>query len=195
MKVEQLMTREVKVCTETDTLDRAAQLMWESDCGCIPVISANGDSGLVGVVTDRDIAMSAYTKGEKLRAVPIATAMAHKVIACHASDGISQAEAMMRDNQVRRLPVLDQNEHLVGILSLNDVAREAQREALGGKRAEVTGEGVCETLASVCRPRASREIVAAELEEERVRPTWSARRTGAATCGAARHQVWARYVK
>jgi CBS domain-containing protein len=99
--------------------------MWESDCGCIPVISANGDSGLVGVVSDRDIAMAAYTQGKKLRAIPIATAMAHKVIACHASDGISQAEAMMRDNQVRRLPVLDQNEHLVGD-SL------AQRRGAGG---------------------------------------------------------------
>jgi CBS domain-containing protein len=161
MKVEQLMTREVKVCTETDTLNRAAQLMWESDCGCIPVISTNGDGGLVGIVSDRDIAMAAYSQGKELSAIPIATAMAHKVVACHANDGISQAEALMRDNQVRRLPVLDQNEHLVGILSLNDVAREAQREASGGKRAEVTGEGVCETLASVCRPRASREIAVA----------------------------------
>jgi CBS domain-containing protein len=81
--------------------------------------------------------------------------MAHKVIACHASDGISQAEALMRDNRVRRLPVLDQNEHLVGLLSLSDVAREAQREAAAGKRAEVTREAVSETLASVCEPRAS----------------------------------------
>jgi hypothetical protein len=49
VKVEQLMTREVKVCTNADTLNRAAQLMWESDCGCIPGISGNGDGGLIGV--------------------------------------------------------------------------------------------------------------------------------------------------
>jgi CBS domain-containing protein len=161
MKVEQLMTRETRVCTDMDTLNRAAELMWESDCGCIPVISANGDGGLVGVVTDRDIAMAAYTQGKELSALPIGTAMARDVIACHASDGISQAEALMRDNQVRRLPVLDKEERLVGIISLNDIAREAQREAAIGKRAEVTGEGVMETLSSVCQPRPAREIVVA----------------------------------
>jgi CBS domain-containing protein len=161
MKVQQLMTREVKVCTESDTLNRAAQLMWKSDCGCIPVISANGDGKLLGIVTDRDIAMAAYTQGKQLSAIPVTTAMAHKVIACHANDGISQAEALMRDNQVRRLPVLDQNEHLVGVVSLNDLAREAEREASTGKRAEVTKDAVAETLASVCEPRPSRELAAA----------------------------------
>ena len=67
----------------------------------------------------------------------------------------------MRENQVRRLPVLDQNDQLVGILSLNDVAQEARREASAGKRAEVTEEAVAETLACVCQPRGSREIAAA----------------------------------
>ena len=161
MKVEQLMTREVKVCSDSDTLNRAAQLMWESDCGCIPIIRANGDSNVIGVVTDRDIAMAAYSQGKQLWAIPVTEAMAHKVIACHANDGVSQAEALMRDNQVRRLPVLDQNEHLVGMLSLNDLAREAQREASTGKRAEVTEGAVAETLATVCQPRPSREVAAA----------------------------------
>jgi CBS domain-containing protein len=158
MEVEQLMTRDVKVCTEADTLNRAAQLMWESDCGCIPVISANGDGGLVGVVTDRDIAMAGYTQGKQLWAIPVTAAMAQKVIACHVDDGISQVEASMRDNQIRRLPVLDQDERLVGIVSLNDIAREAQREAFSGKRAEVSEDAVAKTLACVCQPRSSREI-------------------------------------
>lgn len=158
MKVEQLMTREVKVCNEADTLNRAAQLMWDSDCGCIPVISANGDGRLIGVVTDRDIAIAAYMQGKQLWAIPVGTAMAHEVIACHANDGVSQAEALMRDNRVRRLPVIDRNERLVGILSLNDIALEAQREAATGKRAEVTGEAVSETLASICQPRSPREL-------------------------------------
>ncbi len=161
VRIEQLMTRDVKVCTQTDTLNRAAQLMWDSDCGCVPVIAANGDGKIIGVVTDRDIAMAAYTQGKPLWAIPVSTAMAQKVIACHANDGITQAEALMRDNRVRRLPVLDQNERLVGILSLNDVAREAQREASAGRRAEVTGEGVSETLASVCEPRAPRQLAVA----------------------------------
>ncbi len=161
MKVEQLMTREVKVCRESDTLNRAAQLMWEFDCGCIPVISANGDGKLVGVVTDRDIAMAAYTQGRQLWGIPVTVAMAHKVIACNANDGISQAEALMRDNRIRRLPVLDQKERLVGIVSLSDVAQEAQREVSAGKRAEITRDAVAETLAIVCKPRISDELATA----------------------------------
>ena len=162
MKVEQLMTREVKVCSESDTLNRAAQLMWESDCGCIPVISANGDGSVDWSLSRTAISRwLRTTQGKQLWAIPVTAAMAHKVIACHANDGVSQAEALMRDNQVRRLPVLDQNEHLVGILSLNDVAREAQREASSGKRAEVTEDAVAETLASVCQPRASHEVATA----------------------------------
>jgi CBS domain-containing protein len=160
VKVEQLMTRNVKTCTEADTLNRAAQLMWEADCGFIPVISTNGDGKLVGVVTDRDIAMAAYTQGKQLWGIPVGAAMARKVIACHTKDGISQAEATMRDNRIRRLPVLDEKERLVGILSLNDIAREAERETGAGKRAEVSPDEVSRTLASVCQPRTSREITA-----------------------------------
>ena len=160
MKVEELMTSDIKVCSDSDTFNRAAQLMWESDCGCIPVISANGNCALVGVVTDRDIAMAAYTQSDQLWAIPVTVAMAHQPIVCHGNDSISEAAGMMRDNQVRRLPVLDQNERLVGILSLNDIAREAQREVSGGKRAEVSGDAVAKTLASVCQRRSSREIAA-----------------------------------
>jgi CBS domain-containing protein len=63
VKVEQLMTRDVKICTEADTLNRAAELMWDCDCGCIPVMGTNGDGGLVGLVTDprapREVAVTA----------------------------------------------------------------------------------------------------------------------------------------
>jgi CBS domain-containing protein len=71
----------------------------------------------------------------------------------------------MRDNRVRRLPVLDEHEHMVGILSLNDIARAAEREAAAGRRAGVGKEGVSETLASVCQPRISCEMALAEKEK------------------------------
>ena len=110
MRVEQLMTRDVKVCRAEETLSRAAQLMWEHDCGCVPVTGTNGDGRLVGIITDRDIAMAAYTQGWPLSAIPVSTAMEKEVIACHADDVINRAEAFMRERKVRRLPVLDRNE-------------------------------------------------------------------------------------
>jgi CBS domain-containing protein len=81
--------------------------VWACDCGCIPVIRADRDGRLAGVVTDRDIEKAAYTQGKQLWAIPVSITMSHKVIACHANDGISQAEALTRDNRLRRLPVVD----------------------------------------------------------------------------------------
>ena len=160
MRVEQLMTRDVKVCRAEDTLSRAAQLMWEHDCGCVPVIGANGDGRLVGIITDRDIAMAAYTQGWPLSAIPVSTAMEKEVIACHTDDVINRAEALMRERKVRRLPVLDPDERLVGILSLNDIVLEAQREAGSERGPEVNAEELTETLAAVCRPR--RDLISAD---------------------------------
>jgi len=153
MRVEKLMTTDVKVCFEHETLNRAAQLMWECDCGFIPVIAGNGDASLLGVLTDRDIAMAAYTQGKTLWEIPVSTAMSRDVISCRASEGIEQAEALMRENKIRRLPVVDRSNRVVGILSLNDVAREAQREIAVGGRPEVSAQGVSQTLAAVCQPR------------------------------------------
>ena len=160
MRVEQLMTRDVKVCRAEDTLSRATQLMWEHDCGCVPVIGTNGDGRLVGLITDRDIAMAVYTQGWPLSAILVSTAREKEVIACHADDAIKQAEALMRERKVRRLPVLDQHECLVGILSLNDIVLEAQREAGSGRRAEMNAEELTETLAAVCHPR--RDLIYAD---------------------------------
>jgi CBS domain-containing protein len=160
MRVEELMTRSVRVCRADENLDRAAKLMWEHDCGFVPVVSTDGDGAVVGVVTDRDIAMAAYTQGKPPWAIPVTIAMAKKVIACKVGDEIPRAEALMSANQVRRLPVLDPEGRLVGILSLDDIAGEAQREARRGGRPEVSAEGLAETLAAICRPRTKAETIA-----------------------------------
>jgi CBS domain-containing protein len=115
MRVEQLMTRDVKVCRADDMLSRAAQLMWEYDCGCLPVISTNGDGKLRGIITDRDIAMAAYIQGWPLSAIAVSSVISREVVACHVDDGISKAEALMRDHRVRRLPVLDRDQRLAEV--------------------------------------------------------------------------------
>lgn len=136
MKVENLMTREIQVCKAHETLNRAAQIMWERDCGFIPVIASNGDGALVGVVTDRDIAMATYIQGKPPLAIPLSSVMTRKLVCCHVEDDIAKAETLMRTNQVRRLPVIDLSGHLVGVLSLNDIAREVQREKGAGRTKE-----------------------------------------------------------
>ncbi|HZP42445.1 MAG TPA: CBS domain-containing protein [Candidatus Binatia bacterium] len=157
MKVEELMTRRVASCSASDTLNAAARIMWEHDCGCAPVVA---DGRVVGMITDRDICMAAYTQDRPLSALPVSQAMSREVHSCRPDDPLAVAERTMRERQIRRLPVIDASGHLVGILSLNDVARAFAREgerAAGGARANE----VASTLAAVCRPRHAKHAATA----------------------------------
>jgi CBS domain-containing protein len=146
MKVSKLIHKTVVTCRSTDTLERAAELMWEHDIGCVPVIDQTG--GVAGIVTDRDICMAAYTRGEPLRTIPVTTAMAHTVYSCAPDDDLNRVEREMSRRQIRRMPVLDSHGHAIGIVSLNDIARASQ----GGNA--VSASEVASTLAAVCAPRA-----------------------------------------
>ncbi|NUP13498.1 MAG: CBS domain-containing protein [Polyangiaceae bacterium] len=149
MKVEQLMTRNVATCSPEQPMSEAARLMWERDCGCVPVVEPGGR--LVGIITDRDICMSAYTKALPLHQIAIREAMALRVHCCRTGDPIEKAEKIMKEEQVRRLPVTNVDGLLVGILSLNDIAREADREQTN-RLPEVGLNGVALTLSAVCQP-------------------------------------------
>jgi len=161
MKVEQLMTRTVETCRPTDPLNAAARIMWEKDCGCVPVVTEEeGGARVVGMLTDRDICMAAYTQGRPLGAIQVASAMSQGVCSCRSTDAIPVALNVLRTNQLHRLPVVDANEHLIGMLSLTDIAREAGREH-GRKTAEVRDADDAPAIDAISRPRSPREIVRA----------------------------------
>lgn len=159
-RVEQLMTKEVRTCTPVQTLNDAARAMWEGDCGCIPVLAEEGRDRVVGVLTDRDICMAAYTQGRTLREVRIGDVMTRAVLSCGPGDTLDEAEATMRAGRVRRLPVVDDAGKLLGILSLADIARDAEQRGAraGGPRAADVGR----TLAEITR-RLSIEVGSSEL--------------------------------
>lgn len=146
MQLNEVMNQPVVVCPANATLDEAARLMWEQDCGIIPVVADDGR--LIGVVTDRDICMSAYTQGRALTDIPVTTAMARMVVAGHEGDQIESAEQLMQDNQIRRLPVIDGEGRPVGMVSLNDLARFVAQ----ARRASADRDLV-QTLAAICKPR------------------------------------------
>ena len=133
--------------------------MWEGDIGALPVVSIDGKP--LGMITDRDICMAAYTGGRSLRDARVATAMRRELPTCKPNDSLAAAEATMRDNHIRRLPVVDTTERVVGILTLGDLAREAVRE-IGGRRRQIGGEEVTATLAAIVQPRSSAAMVIAE---------------------------------
>ena len=82
------------------------------------------------MLTDRDICMAAYTQGRPLGEMQVSSAMSRQLFSCRPEDSLAKAEEIMRTNRIRRLPVIDADRHLVGILSLDDIAREATREYL-----------------------------------------------------------------
>jgi len=146
MKVKDIMTKSACSVKASQHLNEAANLMWEFDCGCIPVSDA--DERITGVITDRDICMAAYTKGLPIEMIPVSTTMSATVYSCSEQDPLESAEDVMRHHQVRRLPVLDKKQKLVGILSLNDIALAYGNRSL---ESSVKATDVAKTLASVCK--------------------------------------------
>jgi CBS domain-containing protein len=159
MDVGQLMVREVETCRPLDTLNTAAKIMWEHDCGCVPVV--DDDARVVGILTDRDICMAAYTQGRPLDGIPVASVMTKDVHTCKGDDPIAFAEGIMRAHKVRRLPVTDADGHLLGILSLNDIARQAVRERTRKTKKAVSAAEVADILGAICEPRSAASISSA----------------------------------
>jgi CBS-domain-containing membrane protein len=118
------MTRAVITCDAEDTLAAAARRMWDRDCGCLPVVDAHGH--VVGMITDRDVCMAAYTTGKPLSELRVAAVMARSVATARPDDSLQDAERTMRQHAVRRLPVLDEGARVIGILSCNDLFRDAE---------------------------------------------------------------------
>ena len=152
LRIEELMSRDVRHCRPDDTLDRAAQLMWDHDCGCVPVCTGDdGSSRVVGMLTDRDICMATLFTGRTLAELKVYEAMSRDVRACKAADRAVQVERAMSDRQIRRVPVVDERGQLVGIVSLADIARTAGAHA---SARTVSDTEVAATLAAICTPRA-----------------------------------------
>jgi CBS domain-containing protein len=147
MKVEQLMTKEIAFCTPNWSLNEAARLMWENDCGCVPVTSGDEMNRVVGMVTDRDICMTAYFCGGTLPELHVRDAMSKEPICCRPSTTHEEAESMMRKAQVRRIPVVDDAGGLLGILSLADLVH-AQRSS----KRQIPKSQISDVLAAICEP-------------------------------------------
>jgi CBS domain-containing protein len=125
MKVADLMTRDPQIIDPETTLQRAAELMDDLGVGLLPVCE---DGRLIGVVTDRDITVRATAAGQRPGETKVAEVMTSDLRWCFEDEEVADAERLMRDAQIRRLPVLDQNRKIVGVLSLGDLAAKGARD-------------------------------------------------------------------
>jgi predicted transcriptional regulator len=144
MKIKELMTKRVYSVNHNQNLSDAAQLMWEHDCGWLPVLGKDGK--LLATITDRDIAMATFLNGKSLADIPLSEAHSKAVFTCEQNDEVTTAETIMQSNQVRRLPVVNKKAKLVGIVSLNDIALAYQSD---NKVVDAIALG--KTLAAICK--------------------------------------------
>ncbi|GAB4157471.1 MAG: hypothetical protein Fur0037_25390 [Planctomycetota bacterium] len=130
--VGELMTERPSTCRPDDVLARAAGILWERDCGIVPVVG-EGDL-LVGVITDRDCCMASWSTGRPLSELRVDRAMAKNLAVCRATDAVEEAESRMAEFRVRRIPVVDGQGRLRGILSIKDLVRHAAALPEGAER-------------------------------------------------------------
>jgi len=118
----QLMTRDPVCCLASDAVDRAAQLMRQEDAGSLPVIENYQNKKLLGIITDRDIALKVVAEKRDAGSTRAQEVMTRNPVTCRADDDLQVALDAMAGHQVRRLPVVDDNNQIVGIISQSDVA-------------------------------------------------------------------------
>jgi CBS domain-containing protein len=136
-KLSEIMNTDVQTVTPDATIEEAAQEMRDGDFGLVPVVE---DEELIGVITDRDIAIRAVAEG-KDSGTPVREVMSEGVVWASEDDSIEDAARIMSDNQIRRLPIVDEEQHLVGIVSLGDFAVDSSDI-----------EPVVEALSDISRP-------------------------------------------
>jgi CBS domain-containing protein len=157
MKVQDVMTSEVKSCRPETNLAAAAVMMLEYDCGVLPVV--NNENKVIGIITDRDIAIAAATKGRLASEISVGEVISRKVFSATLDEDIYMALKTMRHEKIRRLPVVNRDGMLQGILSLNDIALRAEEEE-GRRHPDLTYEGAMGTFKAVCEHRSARRAAA-----------------------------------
>ncbi|MEZ4295842.1 MAG: CBS domain-containing protein [Polyangiaceae bacterium] len=146
MEVQKIMSRGIRTCSPEDAMSRAAQIMWENDCGVVPVVDAEGR--VTSMITDRDICMATLLACRPPGELQVSMAASRTIVKVREHDSVEIAEALMQEHQVRRLPVVDAQDRLVGVLSMNDLARSFQMSDGG----TVSQREVARTLAAVSQP-------------------------------------------
>ncbi|MGQ0815144.1 MAG: CBS domain-containing protein [Gemmatimonadota bacterium] len=148
MKARDIMTANPACCTPDDTVERAAHLMEENDCGCIPVVEGSQSNCVIGVITDRDIAVRGVGHGRSPD-VRVADLMTDSPYCCSADSDVRDIEGLMSDRQVRRVVIVDEDGCCVGIVAQADLARAAEE----GR--EVSDEEVGRVVEKISEPSRS----------------------------------------
>jgi CBS domain-containing protein len=121
-KCNEVMTKDPVCCRPNDSVATAAELMKNENIGSVPVIQSEQNRTLVGIVTDRDLALKVVAGALDAKSTTVEMVMTHKVVTCHADDDLQKALDAMAEHQLRRIPITDNDKKIVGIIAQADVA-------------------------------------------------------------------------
>lgn len=150
MKVKDVMVGTPAYCGSDTNLGAAVEILWNRNCGILPIVNAH--EKVVGVVTDRDLCIALGTRNRLPGEIAVGQVASGQVFACKPDDDIRAALTTMAQAKVRRLPVLNADGKLLGILSMDDVVLRAEA-GFGGKAPELSYDAVVDTLKKLYRPQ------------------------------------------
>ena len=136
----EVMTREPACCEPGDPVSRVAGIMKREDVGSVPVVESQEDKKLVGIVTDRDLVLKVLAGGADMQQATVRDAMTPDPASCRETDPVEKAVQLMSDRQVRRMPIVDDQGRLAGIIAQADVATRISRDATTGELVEAISE-------------------------------------------------------
>ena len=151
MKVQDVMISPARSCAPDAAIVDAARTMWDNRCGALPVLDEKGEP--IGIVTDRDICMALVRKNRFPARIAVREVMTPYPFICQPQDSVEYALALMAENRVRRLPVVNADGHLVGIVSISDVAAALPTGRQEVRGADAVHRMVARTLLLISAPK------------------------------------------
>lgn len=122
MKCKDVMTQKIVCCYPGDRVAKAAKRMKKNDIGSLPIVENKENKKLVGIITDRDLALKVIGKGRNPKSTKIKKVMTKNVVTCRSNDELQKALNLMAENQLRRIPVVDNDDRVIGIIAQADIA-------------------------------------------------------------------------
>lgn len=153
MRVKDIMVRTAASCAPRTNLGAAVEILWNRNCGILPII--NEEEKVIGVVTDRDLCVALGTRNRLPGEVTVGEVTTGKVYSCSPNDDVHAALKIMASEKVRRLPVVNDDGRLEGILSMDDVVLHSEPRS-SGRFSELAHDDVLETLKMLYRPELPR---------------------------------------
>lgn len=151
MTCNEIMTTNPECCLPSDTVVKAAQLMKSEDVGPILIVTDNDNKKLTGIVTDRDLALKVVAEGRDPNATSVQEVMSENLVTCKEDDDVDKVLKLMEDHQIRRIPVVDGSDRLLGIIAQADVATRFGSASATAEMVKEISEKSSEALTSEAR--------------------------------------------